>query len=214
MAEVRVEDIKPNSKSYKAAQAEKASEKPKISPVVNKSARVPQKDSFGKKFVKSFLADEVNDIKEYIIMDCIIPSVKSAILDMLSMSFFGERGRGSDYRRGDRYDYSSYYGRSSYSGRRDRDSRERDRRERPREEKIDYRNIVMYEKADAERVVGSMRARIRETGGVSISEMLALIGEPSNYTDTDYGWLDERDIGIRKVSSGFLIDVPEARYLN
>lgn len=215
MAEIRIEDIKPNSKVYKAEQAAKSEGKPKVEPVIKKSARVPQKESFGKKFAKSFLAEEVNDVKEYIVMDCIIPGVKNAVLNMLSMTFFGETYDYRDRRGGryDRRDYSSYYGRSSYSGRRDRDDR-KDRRDERREEKIDYRNIVLYERGDAERVVGSMRSRIRETGGVSIAELLALIDEPSNYTDTDYGWLDEREIGIRRVSRGYLIDVPEARYLN
>lgn len=211
MAEIKVEDIKPNSKTYKAAQNEKK-ERPKVEPVVKKSAVVPQKDSFGKKFIKSFLADEVNDVKDYIIFDCIIPGIKGALLDMVSMAFYKESYSGSR-RRDDKRDYSSYYGRSYYSGGSRREER-RDRRDDKREEKVDYRNIVLYEKEDAERVVADMRARIRETGGASIAELLALVGAPSDYTDTNYGWLDERDIGIKRISKGFLIDVSDARYLD
>lgn len=214
MAEIKIEDIKPNSHAYKASQAAQK-EKPKVKPVIDKSARVPQKDSFGKKFAKSFLAEEVNDVKEYIIMDCIVPGIKNAVLNMLSMTFFGESYDGRSRYRGkdDRRDYSSYYGKSYYSGGSSRREERRDRRE-SRSDKIDYRNIVLYRREDAERVVSDMRARIRETGGVSIAELFSLIDEPSDYTDTSYGWLDERDVGIRRISSGFLIDVAEARYLD
>lgn len=212
MAEVRVEDIKPNSHAYK--EQEKKKERSEVKQVVKKSAIVPQKESFGKKFAKSFLADEVNDVKEYIIMDCIVPGIKNAILNMISMSFFGESYDGGRRRgRDDRYDYSSYYGRSSYSGR-DRDRREKRREEsRERDRSVDCRNIILYDRRDAEDLVDAMRDRIRDTGGVSVAELLTMIDEPSKYTDNDYGWDRADDIGIKRVSRGFLIDVPEPRYI-
>ena len=211
MAEVKVDDFKPNSKAYKAG---KQSASERIEPIVKASSIVKQKDSFSKKFLKSFLAEGVNDVKEYLLFDCIIPGIKSAILNSISMAFNGEAYRGDKnrqyYDRPYYNDYSSYYsGGGNYYSSREKEKKKRD----DQNEKTDYRRIVFYEKDNAERVALEMRRRIREMGGASIAELLALIGKPSDYTDNDYGWNDERDIRIRRISDGFLIDVPEARYL-
>lgn len=209
MAEVNMEGLTPNSKKYRSEQAQK--DKEKLKPVVKKDDIVSTKKPLGKRVISTFINEDSNDLKTWLFMDVIIPGIKNTILDMLQMAFFGEissRGRGGS--RNDRTDYSSYYNgnRSSYrSWYGSRDRYESD-------EKLDYSNIILRNRAEAERIVEEMRNRIRNCNGASVADLFDLLDLSSKYTDNNYGWTDERDIGIRRVSSGFLIDVSEPRYLD
>lgn len=213
MADINVDmsNLEPNSHKYKA---EKNREK--IQPVINKNQVVSTKKPFGKKISETFMTEDAKDIKTWLIMDVLIPGVKSTILDIISMMFFGElsssRNRSSSRSRNGRTNYSSIY-RDSY----DRNERNRRRRDDSYEsdDNVDFRNIVLRERRDAERLIEEARRRIRDSSSqaISIAELLDLIDAPSRYTDCNWGWDDERDIGIRRVSSGYLIDVAEPKYI-
>lgn len=214
MAKVEVENLKPNSHKYHDEVKREESAKPsreKIKPVVDRKSVVSTKKSLGKKFSETFLKEDLGEVRDWLIFDMIIPGLKNAALDMLSMVFFGET-RSRDYRR-DRDDRRTNY-RSYYKSSNSRDSRSsrRDSR-RDHDDRVDIRDIVLRYRDDAERVVDEMAERIRKNDSVSVADLLDLIGETSKYTDNDYGWKDERDIRIRRVSSGYLIDVPEPEYL-
>lgn len=219
--ELDKESLKPNSHKYKAEQAEKAEEKrDKLSPIVNKEGVVSTKKPLGQKFADTFVSEDADSIKSYIIFDVVIPGIKNTILDVMEMAFFGTtsgRKRKSSSRRDDSTDYRSAYRGVSRSLTRDRD-RDRDRgrvRERSRrDDKLDYRNIILKNRDDAEAVIDEMQRRIRKLDSASIADLFELIDEPSSYTDNNWGWKDERDIGIRRVSRGYLIDVAEPEYLD
>lgn len=211
MAEIDVKNLEPNSHKYKAEKAAQM-KREKTDPVVRRDQIVSTKKPLKKKFSELFMTEDTKDIKTWVIMDVLIPGIKSTILDILSMMFFGEidsRSRRSRSRRdrGDRVDYRSKYN-SSSRRRRDRDDYY------DSDDRVDFRNIVLRNRDDAERLIEELRKRIRENDSVSVAELLDLIDVPGRYTDNNYGWDDERDIGIRRVSSGYLIDVAEPKYLD
>lgn len=208
MAEVKVDSLKPNSHSYK--RQSEADEKKKLEPVVKKDGIVSTKKSVSKRLAENFIKEDVKDIKNYILMDVIIPGIKNVVLDMLSMAFFGETRSRDRSRRDDRgyYSYSSKYRSSSSNS----SSRDRDRRY-DRDDKADYRNIILRERDDAEEIINQLCYRIRETGKATVGDLFDLLDIAGRYVDNDWGWTSERDIGIRRVSSGYLIDVAEARYV-
>lgn len=204
------ENIEPNSHKH---------HREKLKAVVHQEDLVSNKKGIGSKFASRFLDDASKNVKDYLIWDVVVPGIKDAILDAMSMIFFGEtvsRGnRGGFYHgrneRKSRSDYRSYYdSRDSYrsSYRRDDDRYEsRERRE------TDYRNIVVREKRPAEDIVNQLRERIIECGEASIADLFDLLDLPTEYQQNNYGWRDERDIGLRRINGGYLIDVAEARYL-
>lgn len=206
MSNPNINDIKPNSHKYKEA------EKNKLKPVVNSDAIVSTKKPLSKKLSEIFLGDDTKDIKQYIIQDVIIPGVKTTILDIISMAFFNETyaGNAKRSRKTDKTSYSSYYNNSN------RATPRRDRRNNSYESKgtTDYRSIILRNRQDAEELVEQMRKRIRDLGSVSIAEMYDLLDLSGTYTDNNWGWDDERDIGLNRISSGYLIDVTDAKYLN
>lgn len=216
MSELKIEadSLKPNSHKYREEQAEKASkERDRLSPIVKKDGVVSTKKPLSQKFAEMFISDDTDSIKNYIFMDVIVPGIKNTILDVMEMAFFGTvsgKKRGRSSRRDDRTDYRSYYGDSSRRDRRDRDNKERSRRD----DKLDYRNIVLLNREDTEEVVEQLHKRIKKHGAASIADLFDLIGEPSNYNDNNWGWMDPRDIGLRRVARGYLIDVSEPEWLD
>ena len=220
MADLDMSSLEPNSHKYKAEKANgEAAQKSreKVSPVINRDQVVSTKKPLGKKFTETFMTEDAKDVKTWLLMDVLIPGVKNTILDILSMVFFGEvesRSRMGRSRRDrdDRVNYSSYYRGSS--DRKDRDSRRRRDDRYDSDDRVDFRNIILRNREDAEQVIEEMRRRIRNKDSASVADLLDLIDVPGRYTDNNWGWDDERDIGIRRVSSGYLIDVSEPKYLD
>ena len=195
--------------SYSNRSKAKSEEKQKLQPVVKKGAVVVKKEGLFSKFKRAFLSDDSRDIGDYILYDLIIPGIKNAILDTLERAFFstggGSRNRSDSY---ERASYSSFY-KSSENKRRSENRRRSERREG-----IDYKHIILKNRDDADRVCDLLRDSIKEYGTATVASLLELVGEESSWADNDYGWDRERDISIRRVRDGYLIDVPEAVYLN
>lgn len=217
---LEIDSIKPNSHAYREKQRAEENgstepEREKLPPVVKKDGVVSTKKSLGQKFVDAFISDDAKDVKSYIMLDVIIPTIKNTILDVIEMIFFGNMNyrdsHSSRLSSRDRVSYSSVY-KSEYNGR--RSSSRREEPEYQENVKVDYRNIILRERRDAENVVNSMRERIAVYRQASIADLFDLIDVTSNYVDNNWGWTDERDIGIRRVSNGYLIDVREAEYLD
>lgn len=216
MANIDISNLEPNSHAYKAEKArnEAAQNKEKIKPIVSHDQIVSTKKPLGKKFAETFMTEDAKDVKTWLIMDVLIPGLKNTILDVISMMFFGEtdsRSRGSSRDRGGRTNYRAKYRSSS-----DRDDRRRRDDRYDSDDRVDFRNIILRNRADGEDLVNKMKERIEDTGSVSISELLDMIdaAASSRYTDCNWGWDDPRDVGLRRISSGWLIDVAEPRYLN
>lgn len=213
MSTVDMESLKPNSNKYKLEQSAEGSQRKKLDSVV-KIGAVSTKKPLSKRIVENFIGGDPEEVACSIWRDTIVPGAQNLLLDILSMAFFGERNdqrRGSgkySYRGRDYEDYSRYY-----KGRTEQ-SRERSRR-RDQNRRDGYHSITLTNRADAEAVIDNMRGRIREYGSVSLAELYDLIGMDSmDYTDNNWGWDDERDLGIRVVSNGFHLDLADVKYLS
>lgn len=211
MAKVNMEDLKPNSHTYKSEQ------KKKLAPAIKGGGVVSTRKPLSKKFAETFIEEDIGDIKDYIIFDAIIPGIKNLCLDALEMIFFGGT-RGRRRRSGGRvkdddeyYDYTSHYKSAEYkrSRRRDDGSYDHDRKD-----KVDYRNIVLKYSDDAKDVVDQLRGRIKDYGQATVADLFDLVDITGKYTDNNWGWTNQSDIGIARVSNGYLIDVPEAQLLD
>lgn len=207
------------SNSHKSREKnESGKDREKLAPVVKKDGVVSTKKPLGQRFAETFLNEDVDDVKSYILLDVIIPGIKDTILDVLEMMFFGGTSSRSKRRHGskdkDKVSYSSYY-KSESSGRRsDRRRRDRDDEPRRRDDKIDYQSIIVRNRPEAEEIVDQMHRRIKEYGAASVADLLDLIDVSGTYTDNNWGWTSADDIGLKRVSSGYLIDVEEAEYLD
>ncbi len=216
---INVNSLEPNSKKYKAEKANELENKRNIKksqPIINKDQIVSTKKPFRKKIAQYFLKEDIKDIKSWLIWEVVIPGIKDTILNTISLLLCGEaitvdRGRSSRGRRiSSREDYTRHFNSRLSRRRRDNVDDYCDS-----DDEVDFRNIILRNKEDAEIIVRSIRRRINDCGSASIAELLDLMDLTCPYTYNNWGWDDERDIGIRQVSNGnYLIDVAEPKYLD
>ena len=75
-------ECKPNSNKYKQEQLKKE-ERPKINKVVR--GTVKRSKNSGSKLADVFISEDVSNVKNYILMDVIVPAVKKLYLMLLLM---------------------------------------------------------------------------------------------------------------------------------
>lgn len=173
----------------------------------------------GKRVAKSAITTTLNSVGSYILFEILIPAAKNTISDMINnasdMILFGEpksrrRDRDRD-RSGPRVSYTSYYDRDK-----DRD-RPYDRERRDRlygRSRFNSDEILLSTREDAEEVRQSMFDVFDQYNEVTVSDFLEMVGLPDEYTDRNYGWSNLRDIEVRRIRDGYIIDLPSPRPLS
>lgn len=219
MAEINIDPelLKPNSYKYRDEQkkaAEKKTERERLSPVARKDNLVQKKKGLGDRIVRAVVSEDIEDFKDWIVKDVIIPGAKDFMMDFVEGILFP--GEKRSRRSSGPTLYSKFYteSRRRRSERTDRERRN-SRREPPRrsEDRIDYRDLVFKNREEAEDVVIQMHRRIDDFGWATIADLYDLVEIPCEPTDYNWGWTRRRDIDVRKVSSGYLIDVASVDYV-
>ena len=200
MSEFR--DYKPNShKSKEETEREKRVEKPVVSgPVTIK------KKSEVSKFASAFISGETSNLKNHIVMDLLVPTIKKTIYDIfvttMDTVLFGGNGN-----RGERRGNSSYVSYNRYSDR----SRESSRYEGSGNRSgYSYNDIIFNNRGEAEEVLSQMDYIIEQYRMVSVADLFDLVGESCNFTDQKYGWTNLRNAEVVRVRDGYMIKLPKA----
>lgn len=195
------------SNSHKSKKEEsKNSEKKEIKKVVKKAAHTKKKSEF-KKITESFISEDAGNIKDHVLGDVLIPSIKKALYDIVvdgfSMALWDETGHVKKSK-GSRVSYESMY---------DRDRR--DSRGSKRRDAYDYDDIIVDSRQEAEEVLSSMDEIIDRYDMVSVADLYELVGiTDTSYTANDYGWFDIRNARAVHVREGWLLKMPKAVPLN
>jgi len=165
---------------------------------------------------KSMIGTTLRNVGSYILLEILIPAAKNTLSDMVNnasdMILFGEpksRRRDRERARGSHVSYTSYYDR-------DRTERlyDRDRRDRLYgRSRFNPDDILISTREDAEEVIQNMYDLLDQYSMVSVSEFLEMVGLPDEYTDRNYGWTSLRDVEVRRVRDGYIIDLPNPRAL-
>ena len=189
-----MEQYKSNSNSSRDKEKEKDIPKKKNIEKVTKGAARTKKKS---KFLDSFIAEDVKDVKDYLIGDVLVPTIKSTIAEMVSngvdMYLFGEVRHGrKKSQRGNRTPYRDYYDR--------RDDR---RRESRRGAAYDFESVIVESRGEAELVLDRMDEIIDNYDSVSITDLYDLVGyDGGKYTDSKYGWTSLRGVDVARLRDG------------
>lgn len=209
-------DFPSNSKSSKVEV--KTEERRKVEKVVSGGV-IQQKKSLGKRFVETFIGEDIKNVKSYIIHDVVIPAAKDTIADIvkgitdtiqgsIEVSLFGETRRKNASRSGrdSNRPYVSYDRMSS---------RERDRADAKRAEynKVrahnSFEDIILETRQDGDAVLGALADLIVDYGQATVADLYDLVGKTGNFTDDRYGW---KEIGGATVSrargGGYLLNLP------
>jgi hypothetical protein len=200
-------DYPDNSHSSRERQDSSQPER-KLEKVVNGETKTRKKSEV-KKFANIFVPEDVDNVKSYILTDVIIPGIKNAIADVVSIMLFGEVGRlgrgGRD--RGSKISYQKYY----------RDDRD-DRRDygRPRSTSgFDYDDILFETRGDADLVLDQLESAIASYGIASVADLYDLAGITCrSYTANKYGWTDIRSAKVVRVRDGYILQLPRTVQIN
>lgn len=202
-------DLKPNSHRYKEEQKNAQVERPKVEKVVTGTAKMKKNEM--RKIADVFIAEDVANVKSYILMDVLVPAFKKLISDIVTdgidMVLYGSTGRrrsstGSTSRAG----YVDYSGISS--GRR-YDDRRRD--EPARRDIRHYEDVTVETRGEAEEVLRRMDELMETYRVVRVADFFDLVGLPCEYTDNNYGWTNIRNAEVVRDRSGrYAFKLPRA----
>lgn len=194
-----MEDYRPNSHTYKEQQKNGAHEK-KVEKIVKNTVEVKKKSDV-RKLADAFISDEAANVKSYVLLDVIIPTIKETIVDIIKdsveMIFLGGTGRSSKKRSGS--SSGSYVSYRNYS---DRDRRDDRRDERGPRSRFDLDDIRFETRGDAEAVLEQMRDIIDTYKTVSVGDLYDMIDKTAPYTANDYGWTSLRNAYAERVRGG------------
>lgn len=188
-----------NEKKEAQKQPEKRAEK-----VIKGEAKVKKNEM--RKLTDVFISEDVGNVKNYILMDVIVPAVKKAIYDLvvgtLDMSLYGGRGSGAKRSTADKVSYRDYNGVS----RRD----ERTYNTNRTASGYSYDDIVVDTRGEAETVLMRMDEIMEEYESVRVADLYDLVGITGQYTDNNYGWTNIRNAEVVRVRDGYKIKMPRA----
>lgn len=172
---------------------------------VTTGAVTTKKKSELKKFAGVFIPEDTASVKSYILMDVVIPGIKNAVADVVSIMLFGETGRlgnSGKRRNGGGTSYQRFYD----------DPRDRERRDYSRPKSgYEYDDIFFETRADAELVLDQLEEIISIYGMASVLDLYDSAGvTPPNYNAQNFGWTDIRNSKPIRVRDGYILQLPKA----
>lgn len=187
--------------SHRSKESKEKTEREKLQPIAQAKTK---KKSEAKKLVGAFVAEDVTSVKDYILMEVLLPAAKKAISDIVTngieMLLYGET-RSKSKSRESRVSYTKYYDRD-----RDYDRPAR----RTGRYGYDYDDIILNTRSEAEEVLDRMDDLIDTYGMVSVADLYDLVGISGNYTDNKYGWTNLRNADVQRIRDGYLLKLPKA----
>lgn len=198
-------EIKNYPSNSGSSHAEKKEEPKHIKKVVKGTVKTKKKSEL-QKFGQKFISEDAGNLKDYVLGDVLIPSIKKAIVDIvtdgINIVMYGDANIGK--KRGSKINYCSYsddrYERSRTSKRRDA---------------YDYDDIILDTRAEAEDVLNSLDEIIDGYDMASVADLYELVGiTDTSYTANDYGWFDLRSARTVHVREGWLLKLPRPVPLN
>lgn len=208
-----MQDYKPNSNRFKESQkgttTPAAPEAKKVEKVV--AGKVTAKPKTGlAKFAETFLAEDIHKVKDYVVKDLIIPTVKDTIWTIIARGserlIFGEAGHSPKNSKLPFVNYGNLFKSNTPSQVPTVNSST---------SQYSVDNIILEDRGDAEKVLTAMNAHIAEFGEVSISTLYEFIGEPiGDFMSTRWGWRSLNTAGIMRTSNGgYKLDLPRPQSL-
>lgn len=206
------------SNSHKAKTAGSAPEEEKKVSKVVEGKVIKRQKPLGKKFTELFISGDANSAKQYVILEVIVPAVRDMVADSISQGvervIFGE-ARSSSRRTGARPASMGTTGYTNYS-RYSKDPREiaRPAMTPKARARHDFSEIILATRVEADEVIERMYDLYNRYELVTVADLYNLVGEPPEYTDDKWGWTEMNGIEVRRVRSGYLLELPRPTSLD
>ena len=202
-----MEEYKSNSHKSKEEQKSPPTERQKLDKIVNGTVKVKKKSELTK-FAEIFLPEDISNIKNYILMDVLVPAIKNTIEDIITngtrMLLRGEIGVRKGSSTASSISYNRYYDQKRYGESNSVQTRTG----------YSYNEIILETRGEAEEILTRMDELIDTYGLVRVADLYDLVGVSGNYTDNKYGWTNIRNAKIVRVRDGYMIEKPKALPIN
>lgn len=170
---------------------------------VTKSKVLVKKEKPSAGFLKSFINEDFDSVKDYIFNDVLKPTLKSLLADIvkggIEKLLYGEVKNNKSSRHESKFSY-------------DRCS-EPTRASQPNRSSHNFDDITFTTRYDAERVLSDMTHYIRTYGQVSVSDFYDYVGITPEWTDEEWGWTNLRGTNVRPVRNGYILTLPRTERL-
>lgn len=215
MAEIKIPDSAADSLRQQfpsnSRMKEESPKKDRLEKVVSGEITI-KKESIGKRIAKLFIAEDIQDVRRYVIQDILIPGAKTAMLSALEMLFFARTsgyysGRPFDYNRASQKQAPRY----SYSSSPVRQSSGPIYAEPSTSSSI--KPIYFRSRKDAQVVYAAMLEQVERYGEVTVMQYYDLCGTDSNFSDDKWGWRDISRVRILPSRAGYILDLGSPAYL-
>ena len=208
-----IEDYKSNSFASRDKQnTNQTVPEKKVQKVVNGHVMVKKKSEL-RKFVDSFVQEDIAKVRDYAIKDVIVPNFKKVILDIvntgLSMIFFGETGINNKKSNinGTKISYQRFYDspQSTY----------REIQRQPSRSVFDFDDIILDNRTDAETVLMQLEELIDTYGHATVADLYdSLSIDSTNHCDNNYGWYSLKNASCVLVRGGYKLVLPKVVPIN
>jgi hypothetical protein len=188
-----------------------ACEPKKVERIV-KGKVMKQKKTLGKKFMETFIKDDLSNVASYILHDVLIPAARDTLTELFHGSIdmllggmnkpYAPRGRGNNQRT----NYSKVSYREDVGTRRDYTNRNRANHS--------FEDIKLESRGEATNVLNHLVDLIDDYGEATIADLYGMVGIREEHTDRKYGWTNLSTARVCPVRGGFLLDLPRPMLLD
>ena len=187
------------SNSFKSKELEAKQPEKKLTKVAN--AKLKKKSEI-QKIAETFVAEDLNKVKNAVLMDVIVPAVKKVISDIVTngidMLLYGEV-KHNKATTTSKIGYNSMY-----------NSQNQANTARVARSSYIYNDIILSSRGEAEEVLNQMNEIIGTYGVVSVADLCEIVGVTGEFTDNKYGWSDIRDAYVERSKDGYMLKLPRA----
>lgn len=187
------------SNSFKSKELEAKQPEKKLTKVAN--AKLKKKSEI-QKIAEAFVAEDLNKVKNAVLMDVIVPAVKKVISDIVTngidMLLYGEVKHNKTTTTS-KIGYNSMY-----------NSQNQANAARVARSSYIYNDIILSSRGEAEEVLNQMNEIIGTYGVVSVADLCEIVGVTGEFTDNKYGWSDIRDAYVERSKDGYMLKLPRA----
>lgn len=197
-----------NSNASKQEVKQSAEEK-RATKVVKGNVRT--KPNEVRKFADVFISEDINNVKNYILMDVLVPAIKKAVADIVTngveMILYGSTSKGRNSSSGSKVSYRNYYDSRD-------DRREYDRGGSRTRSGLDYDDFVFESRGEAEAVLSQMGDIIERFKYVTVADLYDMVDKVPPFTANKYGWTSIRNADVVRDRDGYRLKLPRAMQID
>lgn len=196
-------EYQPNSHRSKeeAANNDLIKKEKRVKKVVN--GKVKTKSNEKRKLASMFISEDATNVKSYIVLDVLIPTIKKTLFDVVtdSLDMILNGGTGKRHKTGNKVSYRSYYN--------DKQNDDYSNNYKSRN-RFDYDDLIFGSRGEAEAVREQMIDVIETYGFVTVADMYDMADLAAPFTSTKYGWTNIRTAETIRVRDGYILKLPKA----